>query len=601
MLMDDPRDWKARISSLENAISETEEMMEVVRDDHAAEVMAVFNAEMTDEMATPFEAIQVALGDMTPRQFLKLPARGRVSTIPKPLRKMKKRGFYQLVKETMQVDNCIKVLQALYDFAGEGFTFFMDGYYDKKNLPVAPQCPPRSVMRTLVNQVSYDLSVIQHAVNQRRRHNGKATKQGLAVAMADHLATMALVMAVDEGFLPQDTTVITYLAKSVRARLIPYYDALLISVAYASIQNGVHPTRDYLALSHEIGHHLYWNGRHPQSGAELRDLLLQNVAKAGITAGDWRLNWLEEIFCDTYALLLAGPVIVLDFQDMLDDDMSSHFREDTDKHPIPEIRPLIQTNILRRAKDDDGNVIYAHECDKLDENWRNWLATHPLQASYRPRGTAAPMTGQAIIDALEPLITAILDTVPGFVPTERDYTGMEGGNDLAKLYEEFQSNVMPVDDNRLVNMYLDGNGTEEELASILDSYSETSFLKHIEEVVKKKPDQIDSAEWLQLLRSFGWSSEGPLGSGGLTSNGSSFSLSVARINRNKDVIVAVTVLNDISCTLDLKDTQSNQTANIYCAANNTTNYTFKNVGANAGRIIVTNATTAVFINYPAGS
>lgn len=33
------------------------------------------------------------------------------------------------------------------------------------------------------------------------------------------------------------------------------------SVAYASIHNGIYPSPDFLALPHEIGHHLYWNGR----------------------------------------------------------------------------------------------------------------------------------------------------------------------------------------------------------------------------------------------------------------------------------------------------------------------------------------------------
>ena len=601
MLMDDPKDWRARINSLETAVTETMDMMQVVLEDHGDDVLAVFDAEMTDDMDTPFEAIQAALGQTSPRQFLKLAANKRPSNIPEPLRTIKVRDFYQLVQETVQINNCLKVLEALDNFSGEGFDFFLNGYYKKKNLPVAQGCPPRSIMRTIVSQVSFDLSVIQHAVNQRRRLNGLATEQGKAVAMADQLASMALGMAVDEGYLPEDTTVITYLAKSVRARLIPYYDALLISVAYASIQNGIHPTRDYLALPHEIGHHLYWNGRHPNTGQELRELLLNNAAKAGIGAGDWRLNWLEEIFCDLYAIMLAGPVVILDFQDMLDDNMSGHFRKDTDKHPIPEIRPFIQTNILRRAKDEDGNVIYAHECDKLDENWRNWIQAHPLKASYLLRGTTAAKTGKEIVDELEALITVILDTVPGFMPDERDYDGMEGTNDLSKLYKEFQSYIMPDDDNELVNMFLDASGTEEQLAQILDSYSEISFAQHIQEVTKQDPNKIDSAEWLRILRSFGWSNEGPLGNGGLTSNGSSFTLAATRVNRNKDVKVTVTVTNNIATTVDLKDTQSNQTKNLSCHQYASTDYTFRNVGQNAGRIVVTNATTAVFINYPSSA
>lgn len=597
MLMDDPRDWQMRINSLQTAVDETLSMVEEVLLNHGDEVLAVFNAnKMSTAMMSPFQAIKVALRDETPRQFLKKPASERPSEIYPSLREFNVRDFYQLVQETMQVNNCVKLLEALKNFADQGFTFFMDGYYRHKNLPVAAGCPPRSVMRTIVNQVSFDLGVIQDAMNQRRRLEGRATQQSLAVTMADQLAKMALGMAVDEGFLPEDTIVVTYLAKSIRARLIPYYDALLISVAYASIQNGIHPTRDYLAIPHEIGHHLYWNGRHPHKNIELREELLQNAAKAGIQAGDWRLNWLEEIFCDTYALMLAGPVIVLDFQDMLDDDMSSHFREDTDKHPIPEIRPFIQTNILRRAKDEDGNVIYAHECEKLDDNWRSWLAKHPLQSSYTIRGEAQPMTGQAIVTAIEPLITVILDTVPGFVPDEREYDGMAGGNDLAKLYQEFHSYTMPDDDNELVNLFLDGNGTQKQLEAILDSYSEVPFLTHMREVTKKKPNQIDTAEWLQLLRSFGWSDEGPLGAGGMTSNGATFTLSAARVNNNA-VKVTVTVTNGIATTVNLKNSQTQATGSVTTSTSGS--YTFNNVGTSGGQVVATNSTSNTFVTYPA--
>ncbi|WP_420632074.1 hypothetical protein [Candidatus Leptofilum sp.] len=594
--MDDPKDWQKRIDSLQTAVAETQSIVEEVWLDHGDDVLTVFDAnKMSTAMMSPFQAIKVALGNETPRQFLKKSASARPSEIPHELRDFTIRDFYQLVQETMQINNCVKLLEALKNFSKQGFTFFMDGYYHKKNLPVAPGCPPRSVMRTIVNQVSFDLSVIQDAVNQRRRLLGRSTQQSRAVAMADQLANMALGMAVDEGFLPEDTAVVTYLAKNIRARLIPYFDALLISIAYASIQNGIHPSRDYLAIPHEIGHHLYWNGRHPRKDIELREELLQNAANAGIQAGDWRLNWLEEIFCDTYALLLAGPVIVLDFQDMLDDDMSSHFREDTDKHPIPEIRPFIQTNILRRAKDEDGNVFYAHECDKLDENWRKWLAKHPLQSSYNIRGQAQPMTGQAIVTAIEPLITAILDTVPGFVPDEREYDGMESSNDVSKLYQEFHSYIMPDDDNELVNLFLDGTGTQKQLDTILDSYSEVPFLTHIREVAKKKPTEIDTAEWLLLLRSFGWSDEGPLGSGGITSNGATFNLSAARVNNN--VTVTVTVTNNINATVNLKCVRTNQTKSV--TTSTTGSCTFNNVGSSGGQVIATNSTQNTFVTYPA--
>ena len=80
---------------------------------------------------------------------------------------------------------------------------------------------------------------------------------------------------------------------------------------------------------------------------------------------------------------------------------------------------------------------------------------------------------------------------------------------------------MPEDDLELVNLFLDGNTTDEQLGAILDLdlNPEISFWEHVATVTHKKPDEIKTAEWMQLLRSYGWSSEGPMGDGGGTKTG----------------------------------------------------------------------------------
>ena len=209
------------------------------------------------------------------------------------------------------------------------------------------------------------------------------------------------------------------------------------------------------------------------------------------------------------------------------------------------------------------------------------------------------MSGQEIVQQLRPLISVILETLSDILPElDEDYD--LGENDsLHKLYEEFQNMIMPDDDNELVEMFLDGEGTEEEVDAILASTSEVSFLQHIHNITDKKPNSIRSDEWITLLRSHGWSSEGPLGSGGRTSGGSVFNLQTDRVNGNKDVKVTVTITNGVSGTLDLKDSQSQQTHSLYCDTTGT--YTFKNVGARAGYIIVTNTSPVFMVNYPSGS
>ena len=521
MLMDDPRDWQARMDSLQTAVTETSQLMSPVAEAHFLDIARVFGAQdQPHVLEDPLVAAQKLLGKTTPKAYLKLAAKKRTDSVPKALRKFERREFYQLVKETIQLRYCLNLLDALDKFAHEGFKFFKEGYYTKKDLPVSADVPPRTIMRTLVNQASIDLSVLQHAINQRRRRDdGLATLQGNTLTMADELAKIALALAIDAGYLPKNTHVITYLALSIRSRLVPYSHTLLISIPYSALHSGIHPSRNFLAIPHEVGHHLFWNGVHPESSLPMRTHLLQKATAAGIAASDWRLNWLEELFADAYALLVAGPVIVLDFQDMLDDDMSGHFQEDTDKHPIPEIRPFIQTQILRQLMDENGKAFYTNECKQLDKNWQTWIKKHPLKTSFPLIGHPQPMLGQAILDDLAPLITVILDTLADILPAEKQFTGMDGTDDVSQLYAEFQSYKMPDDDLELVNTFLEGKMTDEEVKAILKHDPEVSFKAHVEAETSQKPEKIKTAEWMQLLRSYGWSSEGPIGDGGATTTG----------------------------------------------------------------------------------
>ena len=129
------------------------------------------------------------------------------------------------------------------------------------------------------------------------------------------------------------------------------------------------------------------------------------------------------------------------------------------------------------------------------------------------------MLGQAILDDLAPLITVVLDTLTDVLPTEKYYTGMEGSNELSALFTEFQNSELPDDDLELVNLFLNGYSTDEQTDAFLERSSEISFREHVATVTHKKPVEIKTAEWIQLLRSHGWSSEGPMGDPGGTTTG----------------------------------------------------------------------------------
>ena len=204
MLMDNPQDWQERMDSLQMAAAETAELMLPVLESHAFNIASVFGVQDDPDAAdNPFKVAQTRLVDQTPGAFRALAAENRPAAVPEALREFDSRDFYQLVKETIQLIYAVDLLIALSTFADEGFTFFMEGYYNKKNLPVSPDVPPRTIMRTLVNQVSFDLSVIQHAINQRRRQeDGQAMLQGCTLAMSDTLAKWVMSVAIAAGYLP---------------------------------------------------------------------------------------------------------------------------------------------------------------------------------------------------------------------------------------------------------------------------------------------------------------------------------------------------------------------------------------------------------------
>ncbi|MBK7897231.1 MAG: hypothetical protein IPJ90_20565 [Anaerolineaceae bacterium] len=66
---------------------------------------------------------------------------------------------------------------------------------------------------------------------------------------------------------------------------------------------------------------------------------------------------------------------------------------------------------------------------------------------------------------------------------------------------------------------MDGVATDEDEDAILESSPDISFWEHVTSVTHKKREEIKTAEWMQLLRSHGWSSEGPLSDGGATTTG----------------------------------------------------------------------------------
>jgi hypothetical protein len=301
----------------------------------------------------------------------------------------------------------------------------------------------RHLWRVLLNRASTDLQIIPAAVKQRAPRKDDQIYQEVSskntLLKADIISEQALGQSVERGFL-QKTPVITYLKQNVSIRTVPYSEVVLIGVAYASMEPGFGQpneegvsfskvSRDMLAIPHEVGHHLYRKGQIPGKNQSVSSTLKERLRRSQIWEWDWRSDWLEEIFADAYGCLVAGPVMALSFQDLLSDNPPAQISVDTGHHPIPALRPYIQTRILREITDANGNSLYKLAPMRLDEQWEKWLTdnfsrewanVNPLELDYKLHGIANPVKGQQILDGLDEIIKIVLWTLGGKRPPEAD-------------------------------------------------------------------------------------------------------------------------------------------------------------------------------------
>jgi hypothetical protein len=320
--------------------------------------------------------------------------------------------------EDGQLQACLDALCALRHFGEAAFGFFDRGFrsgYLKRSKAYTY----RYVLRTILDQMSVDLNLLQKAIFQRRRagqgETREATAQAKTLALADRLAHHALQPAVERGVM-RESSVVTHLAKQFDIRVVPFYDIVLIGIPYTTFSDNEAPTLDFLAILHEVGHYLFERGKVPGTESYvdvfLRRALLDGNGGLGLAEGDWRVRWLEELFSDAYGSFVAGPVNVLSLQQRLKDNRPSTLRQDTGEHPVPVLRPLIQTRMLRKITDDLGDPLYTQAPDRLDQEWLRWIGDPDLLAKeYALRGVDTKISGQAILQALDEVIDLMLDTL----------------------------------------------------------------------------------------------------------------------------------------------------------------------------------------------
>ena len=247
-------------------------------------------------------------------------------------------------------------LASLQAFVANQYKFFLDGFHEGW-LEASPQFPPEFALREILGQVSFDLTVLSLAISQRLDKSKKGAAPA-TLAKADQLAYAALKPAIDAGLL-DDTAVITHVQKQASIRLIPYASVAIIGLPLNAISAETNPnlSRDLLAIPHEIGHYVFRHGT--IDGERIKVALRDRLTGCE----KWLYRWKEELFSDVYATCVAGPVMALDFQDVMVTKSTNEYLDDDGVHPIPALRPDTFHLTLQATKQ-KGSV------KQLKKRWR---------------------------------------------------------------------------------------------------------------------------------------------------------------------------------------------------------------------------------------
>lgn len=210
------------------------------------------------------------------------------------------------------------------------------------------------VLATIVAQMAEDAEIIIRAAQQRSMP-GLATNLEFADKLAYHALTPALNSLTGLGgkHHGEEWTVITYYQKSHEIRVIPYAPVALVGIPLRALIED----RNLLAIPHEIGHFIYYRRQIDPSNVPLNRHY--TVGSDGIR------KWQEEVFADVCGLLLAGAVMVFDFQELSKRYNRDAFVELEDHHPSPFLRPLIYSYALRER----GDQSEKDAANRFDERW----------------------------------------------------------------------------------------------------------------------------------------------------------------------------------------------------------------------------------------
>jgi hypothetical protein len=281
-------------------------------------------------------------------------------------------------------------------------------------------------LRTLaLEKVLEEWDTIRHALEQRENPRYQKT-----LAELDRLALECLAPIFDEKKLQRG--VYAYFHKLFDIKRFVFSRIPLVGAPFSAL----HSPEDWLAIPHEAGHYLFWNGTDTFAGfnrfyVDLQDQLVAAVNSRienrisgrplhhkGEIFQVW-LNWLNEIFADVFGTLVAGPAFAWSMQSNLRASLSvrdllhSHAEHD---HPDAFIRPFFHITTLREmAKEANPTSDFAVElrtvADALELSWR---ASWPEDITTKlPTPDSVGSMEKVLSEEVPAIVLVILDAALG--------------------------------------------------------------------------------------------------------------------------------------------------------------------------------------------
>ena len=413
---------------------------------------------------------------------------------------------------TNAIQTLYDLLNCLGSFGKDHFNYFHDDVllgFQADPEQESSEYPPEHVLSVILDQISFDLEMIEQAVNQRLSHKAQVYE---TLAKADEMARLAL-KPVLAHFQLEGTRLVTYFQKSASIRVIPYASVALIGIPYTAR----HVKWDFLAIPHEVGHYLYWHGK-LENGLTIQ----QHLTKIVNSNPTWLLQWLEEIFADVYGCLVAGPALALSFQDLQMRRTRSQFEKNDGEHPTPILRPDIYTKILdKHANDTEPRQTQSKRQTinwgtEVNLRWAKLRSKRSAANTFKPKCSGSETVIANAISKqpglnnkpVDKLLVKILDLfatptsnniIDGNVTWWQDYVNSSAS--IPEIYQRFSEQVTAFTPN--------GSSIPHSTLSCKQFSDLLPEWLQLGRNAREQAKDPKPPEWLPVLHAGGWATRGP--------------------------------------------------------------------------------------------